>query len=305
VTTPELSVVVPTYRRPGLLGRCLDALAGQDVTGDRFEVVVADDGSGDDTAAVVRAAARRSGNVRLEVLEVNRGPAAARNRALQAAQAPLVLFLDDDVEASPTLVSTHLAGHASAQDERLGILGLVRWAPHLTVTPFMRWLDRSGLQFAYDTWLQPGPVPVPHAAFYTANLSMRRDLVLAVGGFDETFPYASFEDIELAWRLGEHGFHLEYRPEALAFHARPIDLATFRRRTANDAESAALAKRLQPGLDIDESGREHGFIRRRRRLAMTAMVWPAERLGRDGFLSRYYQAEIAAAYRAGQRRAAR
>ena len=304
MTTPELSVVVPTFRRPALLARCLDALARQSAGLDRFEVVVADDGSGDETGTVVRAAARRAGNVRLEVLAANGGPAAARNRALKASEAPLVLFLDDDVEASPALVSTHLDLHAAA-DERLGVLGLVQWAPDLKVTPFMRWLDRSGLQFAYDTWLQPGPVPVPHAAFYTANLSMRRELVLAVGGFDETFPYASFEDIELAWRLTAQGFHLEYRPEALAFHARPIDLATFRRRTANDAESAALARRLQPDLDIDESGREHGFIRRRHRLAMTVVVPVAERLGRERFLARYYQAEIAAAYRAGQRRASR
>ena len=301
MTTPELSVVVPTYRRPGLLTRCLDALGRQDASVERFEVVVADDGSGDDTGAVVRAAARRSGNVRLETLAVNSGPAAARNRALKAAAASLVLFLDDDVEAGPGLVSTHLDLHEAA-DDRLGVLGLVRWAPHLRVTPFMRWLDHSGHQFAYDTWLRPGPVPVAHAAFYTANLSMRRDLVLEVGGFDETFPYASFEDIELAWRMSQRGFHLEYRPEALAYHGRPIDLATFRRRTANDAESAALARRLQPELEIDESGREHGFLRRRTRLLMSLAVPAAELLGRDRFLARYYQAEIAAAYRSGQQR---
>ena len=301
---PEVSVVVPTFRRPRLLTRCLTALARQDAPPDGFEVVVVDDGSGDSTGEVVTAAARGA-EVRLETLPVNSGPAAARNRGIEAARGGLILFLDDDVEATPTLVSTHRRLHAESGDDRhRGILGLVRWAPDLRVTPFMRWLDRSGHQFAYDTWLRPGPVAPPYGAFYTANLSMRRSLLVEVGGFDRRFPHASFEDLELAWRLSGAGLRLEYRPEALAYHVRPVDLATFRRRTANDAESAALLRAIQPGYPLDDGPRRGGFLGRRWRIPLGVLARVAGPLGARRIRERWYQAEIAAAYQHGMLRAA-
>jgi GT2 family glycosyltransferase len=235
-----LSVVVPTYRRPDLLGRCLAGLAAQEGA-PAFETVVVDDGSGDATTDVLRSWEGRLDGLRWCSQPANAGPAAARNRAVREAGGDLVLFLDDDVEGAPDLVATHLRLHAGAGAPKLGVLGRVDWAPDLVVTPFMRWLDRSGLQFAYETWLREGPIEPPYGAFYTANLSMHRAVFDEVGGFDERFPYPAWEDMELAWRLHRAGFRLEYRPSARAFHTRAIDLATFRRRswTARVAEWAA------------------------------------------------------------------
>ncbi|HZT65654.1 MAG TPA: glycosyltransferase family 2 protein [Acidimicrobiales bacterium] len=301
---PEISVVIPTYRRPQLLAGALASLSAQDIDSARFEVVVADDGSGDATPQVVEEVAAARGNVKLVSLDRNSGPAAARNRGVAAATAPLILFIDDDIEAIPGLVRTHLTTHGRAGDPKFGVLGLVRWSGRLRITRFMRWLDRSGHQFAYDTWLFPGPVDPPYGAFYTANLSMHRVLFEEVGGFDERFPYASFEDLELAWRLSQRGFRLEYHPEAVAFHARPVDLATFRRRTANDAESAQILRQVQPDFPLDEGPRQHGYLRRRRRLLLQAVAPLADLVGRSDVRARWYQAEVAAAYREGMARAA-
>jgi len=298
----ELSVVVPTYRRPALLERCLTSLWVQTLDADRYEVIAVDDGSGDETADVLREAARTS-NVRPIIQPENRGPAAARNRGVAEARGALICFIDDDVVAAPDLLAQHLRFHAQAGDERLGVLGRIHWEPHLRVTSFMRWLDRSGLQFGYDTWLREGAVDPPYAAFYTANLSMSRQLLLDAGGFDERFPYPAYEDMELAYRLAERGFRLDYRPAAVGFHARAIDLRTFCQRMTHVAEAAALLRAVQPDFPIDEEPVQCGAVRRRDRLALGLQSVVARPLGRDRVLDRHYRAKIAAAYQAGQARA--
>lgn len=296
MSRPDLTVVVPTYRRPALLARCLDALSAQALPADRFEVVVVDDGSADTTRDVLAA---RSDVVTALVQPRNLGPAAARNRGVDAARSDLVLFVDDDVVATPSLLSTHLAAHATAADPAFALLGRVDWHPDLTVTPFMRWLDRSGLQFGYDTWLQPGAVEPPHAAFYTANVSLRRDLLRRVGGFDERFPYPAFEDIDLAFRLGEHGLRLVYDPRAVAHHARAITLAEFRRRMHHVGSSAALLRAIRPEFPLDDADLVGHAVGRRALLARRLTA------GRnDAARNRYYWSAVATSYVDGCRRAA-
>jgi GT2 family glycosyltransferase len=289
-------VVIPTFRRPALLRRCLQSLANQDLATDAFEVVVVDDGSGDDTGKVVAAA---GGNVRVLVQPSNAGPAAARNRGIASAQARLVVFLDDDIAAAPDLLTNHLRMHNERGDERLGVLGRVDWDPSLEVTPFMHWLDRSGLQFGYETWLREGPVDPPYAAFYTCNVSLQRSLLVSSGGFDERFPYAAFEDMELAFRLTSLGFHLDYRPKAQAFHTRAMDLRGFCSRMQRVGESAELMRKAAPEFPLDDDALRRRFAGRRDRWKhrLAASIRQTDRAR-----ARHYWAEVAAAYERGRRR---
>lgn len=300
---PLISVVVPTFRRPDLLTRCLSALAGQTVPPDQLEVIVVDDGSADDTTQVLAEASRTMPNLVALRQPTNRGPAAARNRGVSAATAALVLFFDDDVVAEPTSVATHLELHAAAPDPSTGILGRVDWHPDLRVTPFMHWLDASGLQFGFDTWIRPGPVEPPYAAFYTANLSLPKALLDRVGGFDERFPHAAYEDMELAWRLTDAGFRMRYHPEARVFHARAIDLETFRARMRKVGESAELLRALQPDFPVDDAEIRGQRTRRREQWWLRAVAPAARALRRDDLLARHYRAEVAAAYEAGRQQA--
>jgi GT2 family glycosyltransferase len=290
MSEPRLSVVVPTYQRSALLDRCLTALAGSDLC--EYEVVAVDDGSTDNTAQVLR---RHVGRLPLTALAQprNAGPAAARNRGVAAARAPLILFVDDDIVVTSTLLRRHLELHDASSDPLLCVLGRVDWHPDLTVTPFMRWLDRSGLQFAYDTWLREGQVDPPYAAFYTANLSVNRELLVEAGGFDERFPFPAYEDMELAYRLTQRGLKMHYRPAALAWHARAIDLAAFRRRTAMVATSAALLRDTSPHFPLDDRGLLAQDRRRRDRWRTAAR---ASLLRREADRSEHYWAQVAHAY---------
>lgn len=298
----RLSVLVPTYRRPGLLRSCLAALAAQDEPSDSFEVVVVNDGSGADTERELERADAVMTNLTVVNLPHNQGPAAARNRAVAESRASILLFLDDDVVAPRELVGQHIHAHA-VDDPTLGILGRVAWHPDLVVTPFMTWLDDSGLQFAYDTWLQAGPVDPPYGAFYTANLSMRRQLFEQSGGFDERFPYPAYEDMELAWRLTQLRFRLVYRPDVLAYHSRAISLSDFRRRMSKVAESARVLAAVQPEFPLEEGAPLAGHRGRRGRLALAVAAPFARLLRRRDLLEKHFRAEIAASYLAGRRRA--
>jgi glycosyltransferase involved in cell wall biosynthesis len=264
MTSAHICVIVPTFRRPALLRECIQSFDHQ-TDAPPFEMVVVDDGSGDDTTDVLRELEATRPWLKWSTLAANKGPATARNAAIARTDAPLLLFVDDDIVATPTLLQQHAAFHAQADDGRLAVLGRVDWHPSLTVSPFMRWLDRSGLQFAYDTWLREGPVDPPAAAFYTANLSLPRRLVLEAGGFDERFPFPAYEDIEFAVRLTGLGLHMDYRSAALAYHSRAIDHRTFTERMRRVGWSAATMRHIAPDFAIEDRdlvGNHVGALRR-------------------------------------------
>jgi GT2 family glycosyltransferase len=298
----RITVVVPTFRRPELLVRCLAALAEQDLEQSDYEVLVVDDCSGDDTTDILATTEQKWPQLRWCTQPDNAGPAAARNRGVDAANGEIILFLDDDIVAAENLVRTHAELHED-HDYHFGVVGRVEWHPGLEVTPFMRWLDTTDLQFAFDTWMRDGPIDRPWEAFYTCNLSMSAEMLAEVGGFDERFPYPAFEDIELGVRLARKGFRLEYRPQALAWNARPITIEDFCRRMERVGESSTLLKRAQPDLPfelppIDPTERIGLREIARWSLPFFAAVVPSERIR-----ARNYRSKIGKAYRRGTGRA--
>ena len=295
----QITVAVPTYRRPRLLAGCLESLTQQTAARSDYEVVVVDDGSGDGTAEVLAGVASSWEGLRWESTPSNRGPAAARNRAVERAEGRWVLFLDDDMVAPEGLVAEHLRLLREG-DPGLGVVGLVDWWPALEVTPFMRWLDAGDVQFAFASMTE-GPVVPPWRAFYTCNVSLARQLLLDVGGFDERFPYPAYEDTELAVRLAGAGFHLDYRPSALAWHARPVTLADFAARMVKVGEAAVFLSRIRPELaaagDL-EGPQATGWRRMARRAALAA----GPLLERSPVRGRYYQPVVNAAFCRGVER---
>ncbi len=229
---PELSVVIPTYRRRDALPRALDSLGRQTAGADRFEVIVVDDPVEDDSAAVaaVLEADRRPFPLR-HLQRDARGVSAARNAGWRAASGRLVMFIGDDILLAPDALEEHLAWHERSPEDEAGVLGRVEWARELRVTPFMRWLER-GIQFDYAS-LRGGEAPWTH--FYTSNISVKRAMLERIGGFDEErFPFL-YEDLDVGRRMSEHGFRLLYNPAALGEHLHATDVDEWRRRMAATA----------------------------------------------------------------------
>jgi GT2 family glycosyltransferase len=211
---PDLSVVIPTYRRHAVLGRTLTALAGQTLARERFEVLVVDDPVEDDPDAVAAVIAR-TGLAARQLHRAGRGVSSARNAGWREAAADVILFLGDDILAQPDLLDRHLAAHGRHASGPVGVLGHVRWADELPRTPLMAWLER-GVQSDY-AWLDAGGAP-SWGHFLTTNASLPRTALERVGGFDEEhFPFL-YEDTDLGLRLVEHGLELIYEPRARGEH---------------------------------------------------------------------------------------
>ena len=102
----------------------------------------------------------------------------------------------------------------------------------MRVTPFLTHLNEKGTQFGYS--IIPDPDDVPFNFFYTSNVSLPRGTFLALGGFDEEFPYAAWEDVEFAYRAtrATPALRMVYRSAARTRHHHPTDLASFRRQAA-------------------------------------------------------------------------
>jgi len=210
VTRVEISVVIPTFNSRDVLRRTIDALARQTLPPGAYEVVIADDGSTDGTAEMVADAARGALEIRY-VAQPNRGRSAARNLGVRAARGRIVLFIDADIWATPSLLEAHL-GHYPPDAGRLGVQGRSLTHPDARVTPFMRAREITpdlSVRRRHDL----SPVHI-----ITRNFSVLRAEFEAVGGFDEGFTGYGWEDIELAMRLHARGVTFDYEPEALGYH---------------------------------------------------------------------------------------
>ncbi len=214
-TGPSLSVVMPTLGNLSKLELALERLARHG--DDRVEVIVASDALDPDPSRTASAVTVGAPAGWRHVAASRPGASGARNAGWQATQADVVLFLDDDILVDAGLVGTHRDAHALEPDERTCVLGAVRWASWIHVTPFMRWLDGGGLQFDY-AGLRDGD-DAGWGRMYTANLSLKRSLLERLGGFDEiAFPYL-YEDLDLARRASDAGgLVVRYRPAAAAEH---------------------------------------------------------------------------------------
>lgn len=227
--SPAMAVVIPTYRRGHLLPRLVAALEAQDGA-PPFEVVIVDNASPDDTATVLAWLQRKSTvSLRAARVEVNHGPARARNLGWRATRAALVAFMDDDCVPTPTwLAELAAAGHGvdivqgrtDPDPEQAAGLG-----------PFCRTMS----------------VGHEDGLYATCNIAYRRDVLERLGGFDESFE-AGGEDTDLAWRAIAAGATTRFAAAAVVHHdVRESNWLTHLRETTH-WHSLPLALAKHPAL---------------------------------------------------------
>lgn len=255
---PVLSVVVPTYERRDRLERVLRSLSEQ-VIDEPFEVIVVSDGSTDGTDEFLRGP-----DVPLPVVALtqsNQGPAAARNAGVERAHGELVVFVDDDVVAEPDLLSAHLRAHREL-GPKVVVIGPMLDPDDHEMSPWIAWEQRM-LAKQYDA-MERGVYDATMRQFYTGNASLRREHILAVGGFDTALRRA--EDVELAFRLDDHGLVFHFEPEAIGRHYAERPYESWRR-TAYDYGRNDIVFARDHGREWiwefipDSFGRQHRAIR--------------------------------------------
>lgn len=250
MSTPQLSIIIPTYNRKAVLLKALEGYNHQTAQAEILEVLVVDDGSTDGTGTAVADFSRTSPLTIRYHPKQNGGQAAARNSGIRAAGGRILLFTDDDIIPRPTLVAEHTAWHRKYPANNFAILGKVVWSPELHPTPFMEWLGLGGALFGYGL-LSPGR-EAGFSYLYTCNLSVKREFLMKNGLFDETFRGYGYEDLELGSRLARKDFRIIYNDAAIGEHYKRMTYADARRREESICLAALRLENTEGGRYLEE-----------------------------------------------------
>lgn len=223
---PLFSLVIPTRNRAEILVQVLTHLETQCYPRSKFEVLVVNDGSTDGTREALE---KLEVGYRLRVFHRSpQGTSAARNFAIQEASGTHILFIDDDVFPCSDLLECHEEAH------RGHLSRLVR-GPVINI-------DRLPLP------TEPPTLLAHYSQNYlcTSNASLRRDLLIDAGLFDESFP--RWEDAELGVRLKRLGVRRHFVLSGYVFHLKPpLPTESLLQTARRDGESAALLYQRYPG----------------------------------------------------------
>lgn len=203
LTAPvRVSVVIPSYRRPDRLQAVVAALEAQTMPPAAFEVLIVDNGSGDETPEVLAGLAGRSPlRLRLLSIEQNAGPAGARNFGWRSAVAPYVAFTDDDCVPDPEW----LARGVAALDAHPAV-GVVQGCTLPPDEPYER-----------TEWTAYRRITSFSPFFEGCNLFFRREALEAGGGFDESILFGG-EDTVAGWSAVEAGYEKLFEHQAVVRH---------------------------------------------------------------------------------------
>lgn len=209
--TPDLSLVICTRNRAMQLRRCLEVLRQQDYSPYRWELVLVNNGSSDDTDFVIRADAMGLPVSVVIVDEPRIGQSRARNAGVRAAKAPLIAFTDDDCYVAKDYVARMV--HAFERQDVDYVGGRIELhdptdAPETIQTrPYRKEFD-------------PGLVLMP-GELHGANMAFRRQVWETIGGFDPDLgPGTPFvcDDVDFLTRASLAGFEGLYDPMPLVWH---------------------------------------------------------------------------------------
>ena len=243
-------MIIPTRGRPVSAARALRALARQDLAARDFEVVIVDDGDGEPAIA----GEAPPGLVVRLLRNQGRGAAAARNTGAAVASAPLLLFLDDDIEASPALVREHL------EARRLGASLSVGYLPArpTEATGFFAVTLRNWWEAMFAEMRQPGH-RFTFRDVLTGNCAVDAGLFCRAGGFDTSL--ACHEDYEFGLRALRAGARIVFCGAAEGIHheVTTLERSLERKRAEGRADVAIVRKHagILPFLPIGAALRSH------------------------------------------------
>jgi glycosyltransferase involved in cell wall biosynthesis len=263
---PLVSIVVPTHDRRESLGRLLAALARQTAWAVPFEVVVVVDGSTDGTCELL--AHYQPPYALIWHHQEQRGRAAACNAGLARARGSLVIYLDDDMTPSEGFVTAHAKSHPAGS--RNAVMGAAPIVLGPADTSVARYVAQK-----FNRHLERLAAPNHRFVlrdFYSGNLSVRRDVLLEVGGFDEDFRAYGHEDLELAWRLRSVGAEFTFNADALAHQHYDKDLYALAHDNVAKGRTAVLLAGKHPSAAPELRLADVGAGSALRRFVIRALV---------------------------------
>jgi glucosyl-dolichyl phosphate glucuronosyltransferase len=214
---PDISIVICTYNRQKFIGECLACLAKQTLPVQKWEAIIIDNNSTDDTAAIVKTFIdQHSGLPFRYVYENNKGLSFARNRGIAEASSSLICFIDDDAEAVPEFAATILS-FMETHPEASGAGGRV--LPKYSESSEPAWMNKylAGFIGLVDhgepARIFTGKMKYPIGC----NMTYRKQILIDAGGFNNQLTFRG-DDKHIYYAVKKINDRVYYLHNALVYH---------------------------------------------------------------------------------------
>ncbi len=228
-----VSAIIPSYNSEKTIKKCLDALNSESAK--NYEIIVADDGSTDNTATIIRSFK----NVKF-FKRPHKGPASARNFGAKMAKGGILLFTDSDCEPDKNWIAEMAAPFSDKNV--VGVSGTYRTRQKELAARFAQ----------YEIGERHKKMAMAKSIDFIGTFSAgyRKEIFGRFGGFDESFSTSAGEDPELSFRMAEAGHKMVFAPNAFVYHSHPDTLWKFLRQKYRNAywRVAVYQKRKKTAL---------------------------------------------------------
>jgi glycosyltransferase involved in cell wall biosynthesis len=232
---PKISVIIPTYNRAEHLRRTIRYLLDQS-DAPEHEILVIDDGSTDSTLELIHEFEEKLAGKLRRIPAGHHGPAAARNLGIIKARGNIIAMIDDDCLPEPDWLANLIRGFE--KDDRLAGIG-GQTLPVDDTNIWSRFQDLFAMR-------KPHEDGSGITFLLTNNAAFRRDHLIEIGGFDETFPAAAGEDVDLCMRLRAKGYTLGYEPKARIRHHNITTFAGYLKMCWRYGQGEVIIHRFHP-----------------------------------------------------------
>src|SRR3989344_4413383 len=232
--TPQYSIVIPTYNRARFLLKTLDSVCNQTIPPEKYEILVINDGSTDDTEETISSFKLKVKNPEIRYFKIeNGGPAKARNKGIKESKGEIIFFTDDDCVVPPNWMATLLDGY-KRHPEVVGVGGWYKYSnKSLKNRYFQKYIDfcinknKEILEVENKTNILGS-----NSAGNTANMSYKKAVLEEVRGFDENIDFAGAVDWELKNNIQRRGYYLLYIP-LMVNHLKIFNFINFFKKSFN------------------------------------------------------------------------
>ncbi len=233
----KISIIIPCFNAGTYIHKCLKSLNTQSIDRDRYEVIVVDDGSDDNTADAA------AGHCDQIIRTPNKGPASARNTGVRHASGSIVLFTDADCVPFYDWIEQMVAPFSDSGIA--GVKGAYRSEQREWVAVFVQ----TEYEFKYKRLLNEKYIDF----IDTYSAGFRRTVFDSVGGFNESYPGASVEDQEFSFRVARAGFKMVFVPDALVMHMHADSLWWYFRKKMNIGYWKVMVLQEHPSKMVKDS----------------------------------------------------
>jgi len=213
--SPRAAVIIPNWNGARLLRPCLASLLTQ--TFRDFEIIVADNGSSDESLAMLR---DEFPTVRALALPTNGGYTGGCNAGIRASAAEIVVMLNNDTEAEPDWLASLIAALARHPEAGMATSRIMLFDRRDTLNAAGDIYRRNGIPDSRGVWQRYGPPYDEERLVFGGSggaLALRRAMLDEIGLFEERF-FMYCEDVDLSWRAQLAGYRCVYVPTAVIYH---------------------------------------------------------------------------------------